>query len=466
MSNHHPDELGEESHTATIPRSLSVRGQDEPSIRTILGSVAIVGYPNVGKSTLINRLTATREAVVHAQPGVTRDRKELTVEWLGEHFAVIDTGGIDAGDPSPMQKQIAKQAEAAIAEADLVLFIVDASRGISAGDEELAQLLRLSRTPVIVIANKLDDPRKDLLALEFHALGLGDPTPISALHGVGTGDLLDEIVARLRLLDCARDERIADEIGVAILGRPNVGKSSLLNSILGDSRAIVSEIPGTTRDSIDIRLERDGVAYRLIDTAGLRRKRVHRQQIEFWSEIRSLYAAKRADVALVLIDASEGVVDQDLHVADQARKAGCATIVVLSKWDIGDVDLEDVRLTMLDKLRQRPNLVVTSATSKRGLDRLLKMVDETFARYQSRVGTGELNRMLRDILAKREAPIVRGRRLKIYYGAQVQSRPPRFRLTVNDRARVTRDYAYFVENQLREALALQGVPVIIDFVDR
>ena len=466
MTNHHPDRGASHAPSATIPRAGSVRGQDEPAIRTVLGTVAIVGYPNVGKSTLVNRLTATREAVVHAQPGVTRDRKELTVEWLGEHFAVLDTGGIDAGDTSPMQRQIALQAEAAIAEADLVLFLVDATGGVTAGDDELAGILRRARTPVIVIANKLDDPRKDPMALEFHALGLGDPLPISALHGVGTGDLLDTIVERLRELGCAREERIADEIGVAILGRPNVGKSSLLNSILGDARAIVSEIPGTTRDSIDTRLERDGTAYRLIDTAGLRRKRIHRQDIEFWSEIRSLDAAKRADIALILIDASEGVVDQDLHVADQARKAGCATIVVLSKWDIGEIDLEDVRLTMLDKLRQRPNLVVTSATSKRGLDRLLRMVDETFARYSSRVGTGELNRLLRDILAKREAPMVRGRRLKIYSGAQVQSRPPRFRLTVNDRGRVTRDYAYFVENQLREALALQGVPVIIDFVDR
>ena len=451
------------------PRNRASRAAvevDEVTERTVLGRVAIIGYPNVGKSTLINRLTATRETVVHAEPGVTRDRKKLSVEWGGTYFEIIDTGGVDAADSSTMQQEIAGQARLAVAEADLVLFIVDATRGISAGDEEIADLLRRQRVPVIVIANKLDDPRRDAQALEFHALGLGDPVAISGLHGLGTGDLLDDVIQRLRDLNCARVERISDEINVALIGRPNVGKSSLLNALCGDERTIVSEIPGTTRDSIDIRLERDGQVYRLIDTAGLRRKRAHRQQVEYWSEVRSLEAAARADIALVLIDAAEGVVDQDLHVADHARKAGCATIVVLSKWDINEVELEDVRLRMLEKLRQRPNLVVTSAESGRGLDRLLRMIDETYVRYASRVGTGELNRMLRTIIEKREPPMVRGRRLKIYYGAQVQSRPPRFRFTVNDRTRVTRDYAYFLENQLREELGLQGVPVIIDLVDR
>jgi GTP-binding protein len=264
----------------------------------------------------------------------------------------------------------------------------------------------------------------------------------------------------------ARVERTTDEIGVCILGRPNVGKSSLLNALCDEERTIVSELPGTTRDSIDIRLERGERVYRLIDTAGLRRHRAQRQQVEFWSEVRSLEAARRADVALVLIDSTEGITEQDLHVADVARRANCATIFVLSKWDIAQLELEDVRHRLHRKARQRPPIVVTSALTKRGLERLMRVIDDVFDRYASRVGTGELNRILRDILATREAPLVRGRRLKIYYGAQVQARPPRFRLTVNDRGRVTRDYAYWLENQLREALALQGVPVILDLVER
>ncbi len=228
----------------------------------------------------------------------------------------------------------------------------------------------------------------------------------------------------------------------------------------------MSEIPGTTRDSIDIRLERGDHVYRLIDTAGLRRHRAQRQQVEFWSEVRSLEAARRADIALVLIDSTEGITEQDLHVADVARRANSATIFVLSKWDIAQLELEDVRERLHIKARQRPPIVVTSALTKRGLERLWRVIDDVYARYTSRIGTGEFNRLLRDILATREAPLVRGRRLKIYYGAQVQTRPPRFRLTVNDRSRVTRDYAYWLENQLREALALQGVPVILDLVER
>ena len=293
------------------PRAEQIRGEAE-GLRTLIGTIAVVGFPNVGKSTLVNRLTATRETVVHEQPGVTRDRKELVVEWGGAAFAILDTGGVDAGDPGAMQGQIADQARAAVAEADLVLFVVDARAGIGPGDEELADLLRRARKPVILVANKLDDPRRDPEAFEFHKLGLGEPLPLSALHGVGTGDLLDLIVETLRGIEGAeRVERLGDEIGVAILGRPNVGKSSLLNALLGQPRTIVSEIPGTTRDSIDIRLERGDRAYRLIDTAGLRRKRRHRQDVEFWSEMRSLDAARRADVALMLVDSSQGVVDQD-----------------------------------------------------------------------------------------------------------------------------------------------------------
>ena len=307
----------------------------------IIGTVAIVGFPNVGKSTLINRLTESRQAVVHETPGVTRDRKELLADWNGKHFLLIDTGGVDDLATDPFSPEIAKQARAAIAEADLVLFVVDARHGITPGDEELAVTLRAAKKPVIVLANKIDDPRKDLEAVEFHKLGLGDPFPLSALHGHGTGDLLDRVV---ELLPGQGPVQVGDEaIRVAILGRPNVGKSSLLNALVGAERVIVSDVPGTTRDTVDTILERDGRVYQLVDTAGLRRKRKQRQGIDYYSELRALEAAERADVALVLIDASEGIVDQDLAVADVARKAGNSTLVVLAKWDETEVTIEDVR---------------------------------------------------------------------------------------------------------------------------
>ncbi len=429
----------------------------------ISGTVAIVGFPNVGKSTLINRLTATRTAVVHETPGVTRDRKELLCEWSGTWFRLIDTGGVDRADTGPFGPQIAAQAREAIEEADLVLFVVDAKVGITPGDEELAEILRTSRRPVIVLANKLDDPRRDLEALEFHRLGLGDPIPISALHGHGSGDLLDLVVSSLP----GRGEQPVGEeaIRVAILGRPNVGKSSLLNALLGRERVIVSEVPGTTRDSIDTVLRRDDDStFVLVDTAGLRRKRKQRQGIEYYSELRALEAAERADVALVLIDASEGIVEQDLAVADVARKAQCATVVALSKWDVTEIRLEDVRPQLLARLRQRPPIIAISAKSGRGLERLLAMIESVFERYAGRISTAQLNKALQELREARQPPGRRGRRLNLLYGTQVSSRPPRFRLFVNDRTLVTRDYGYWVENELRARFGLEGVPVSIDFV--
>ena len=429
----------------------------------ISGTVAIVGFPNVGKSTLINRLTATRTAVVHETPGVTRDRKELLCEWSGTWFRLIDTGGVDRADTGPFGPQIAAQAREAIEEADLVLFVVDAKVGITPGDEELAEILRTSRRPVIVLANKLDDPRRDLEALEFHRLGLGDPIPISALHGHGSGDLLDLVVSSLP----GRGEQPVGEeaIRVAILGRPNVGKSSLLNALLGRERVIVSEVPGTTRDSIDTVLRRDDDStFVLVDTAGLRPKRKQRHDIEYYSELRALEAAERADVALVLIDASEGIVEQDLAVADVARKAQCATVVALSKWDVTEIRLEDVRPQLLARLRQRPPIIAISAKSGRGLERLLAMIESVFERYAGRISTAQLNKALQELREARQPPGRRGRRLNLLYGTQVSSRPPRFRLFVNDRTLVTRDYGYWVENELRARFGLEGVPVSIDFV--
>jgi len=430
----------------------------------LVGTVAIVGFPNVGKSTLVNRLTATRTAVVHETPGVTRDRKELVCEWNGQHFLLIDTGGVDIADRSELTRSIADQAHAAIAEADLVLFVVDAQAGVMPGDEELAAILRSSHKPVFVLANKIDDPAQDTLALEFHRLGLGDPVPISALHGHGTGDLLDAIVT---ILPGSGRRQVGEEaIRVAILGRPNVGKSSLLNALLGEERVIVSEQPGTTRDAIDTVLQRGETTFVLVDTAGLRRKRRQRQGIEYYSELRALAAAEQADIALVLVDASEGLVDQDLAVADVARKAQCATIVVLSKWDITETKLEDVRPRLEARLRQRPALVTISAKTGRGITRLLDRIETLFEKYSDRIPTPELNRFLKELRESREPPSRRGRRLNLLYGLQTQTRPPRFRFFVNDPGLVTRDYGYWVENQLRARYELEGVPVSIDFVRR
>jgi GTP-binding protein len=433
-------------------------------VSQLIGTVAIVGFPNVGKSTLVNRLIGSRTAVVHDAAGTTRDRKELVCEWNGKEFLLVDTGGVDIADPSPVTRQIAEQARIAIRDADLVLFVVDARAGVTPGDEELAQILRASKRPVLLLANKIDDPSQEALALELHRLGFGDPFPVSGLHGTNVGDLLDELVARL---PGSGPARAGDEaIGVAILGRPNVGKSSLYNRLVGEERTIVSDVPGTTRDTVDTLVERDGRTFVLVDTAGLRRKRRQRQGIEYYSELRALQAAERADVALVLVDASQGIVEGDLNVFDVARKAHCATLVVLSKWDIGRVTIEEIRPELQRRLRQRPAFITVSAHTGRGVSRLLEKTAELFDRYAARVPTGELNRFLGELKEQRQPPAKGQRRLNLLYGAQVASRPPRFRFTVNDPGLLTRDYAYWVENQVRERFELEGVPVAIDFRKR
>lgn len=430
----------------------------------LAGTVAVVGFPNVGKSTLVNRLAAVREAVVHATPGVTRDRKRVVGEWCGQHFALVDTGGVDVTDGSPLTQAVVEQARAAVAEADLVLFVVDGQVGVTAGDEDVAQILRHASAPVIVVANKIDDPGRASDALEFHRLGLGDPFAVSAVHGHGTGDLLDEIV--LALPGSGEATPSDEAIRVAILGRPNVGKSSLLNALLGTERVIVSDTPGTTRDSIDTVLERGVRTFVLVDTAGIRRKRHHRRDIQFFSEVRARQAAERADVALVLVDASEGIVDQDLRVADIARSCGCATLVVMSKWDITTSGIEEARVRLESKLRQRPGLVAVSSATGRGLERLLDRVEDLFDRSLLSIRTSQLNRFLGDLRDTRPGPSRAGKRLNLLYATQIGTRPPRFRIFVSDKALLTRDYAYWVENQLRERFDLAGVPVVIDFIGK
>ena len=327
------------------------------------GRVAIVGYPNVGKSTLVNRLTETRAAVVHETAG--RDARPQGARLRVERQALPPRRHRrrrprrSAADHA----SIAEQARAAIAEADLVLFVVDARAGVTPGDEEIAQILRNAKSQVILVANKVDDPRREHWMAEFHRLGLGDPFPLSALHGTGTGDLLDEVLDRLPGAGAIAE--VGEEaIRVAILGRPNVGKSSLLNALVGQERVIVSDVPGTTRDAIDTVLVRGEQTFRLVDTAGLRRKRKHRQGIEYYSELRALEAAERADIALVVIDAAEGIVEQDLSVADVAMKAQCATLVVLSKWDVGTIAIEDARGELRRRMRQRPPIRAVSVDER------------------------------------------------------------------------------------------------------
>jgi GTP-binding protein len=428
-----------------------------------LPKVAVVGYPNVGKSTLVNRLTQTREAVVHEQPGVTRDRKEIETEWNGRPFLLVDTGGVDMEEEDSLARAVQEQARNAIATSDVAVLVVDARTGLRPGDAELAKELQRATIPVIVAANKVDGPSAIPDAADFHALGLGDPVPVSAQHGLGTGDLLDRVAEHLEHTPERQEERA---LRLAVIGRPNVGKSSLVNAFLGEQRVIVSEQAGTTRDAIDTRLELDGREILLVDTAGLRRRGKVAGTVDYYAQLRSERAAERADVALVVCDAAEGVTSQDLSVAELAMKSGCATIVVLNKWDINDVELEDAKARVEKRIRLRPKVITASAKTGRNVRRLLHEALTLGDKAAQRIPTTDLNRFLSDIQATRQTPSVRGRRLKMFYMTQFEERPPRFAIQVSDRGRLTRDYAYFVENRLRERYGLEGVPLVIDYRER
>jgi GTP-binding protein len=439
--------------------------------------VAVVGYPNVGKSSLINRLTGTREAVVHERPGVTRDRKELDCEWNGRRFTLIDTGGVDFEDEDPLAGSIREQARAGIAEADVAVLVVDARAGVRPGDEEMADLLRRAPLPSIVAANKCDSIADLPLAAEFHRLGLGEPTAVSAAQGLGSGDLLDLIVALLPEGELEPDD---DTVRLAVIGRPNVGKSSLVNRFLGEERVIVSELAGTTRDAIDMPLLVGERKLMLVDTAGMRRQSKVADSVEYYTALRSQRAAERADVALVVCDAGDGVTAQDLRVAELAMKAGCATAIVLNKWDLQEhadsdtgrhLDLDHERARVASKLRLRPRVLTVSAKTGRHVARLLGEAIMLGDRMSGRIPTPELNRFLAEATQARQPPVgtrrgTGGHRLKLIYMAQIGERPPRFAIQVNSRARVTRDYAYFIENRLRARYGMDGVPLIIDFVER
>ena len=446
---------------------------------------AVVGVPNAGKSTLINRLTGSRVAVVHETPGVTRDRKTIETDWGGRPLRLIDTGGFDLGDRSDLAGSIRSQVKAALAEADAVVFVVDGRAGPLPGDYEIADVLRRSKLPTLLVANKVDDPRHEAELVGLYELGLGEPLPVSALHGSGSGDLLDELLAladRLAATEspvgeatdergeaAAGDEGSAEEpiaeIPVAIVGRPNAGKSSLLNALAGEERVIVNEAAGTTRDAIDTTVSRQGLTFRFVDTAGMR-KAAKVSGVEYYAYLRSLASLDRAHVAVVVVDATVGLGELDLQVAGEATRRGCATVLAVNKSDLAQPDLDEIGGIARRKLRQKPQALAVSAVTGQGLERLLKLVGDLESRYTAHIPTGALNRALASITEQRAMPGKGRKRLKIYYISQYQTAPPRFAVSINDRDLVTRDYGFFVENRLRQALGLDGVPLIIDFKGR
>lgn len=444
-------------HEVRVPAGSTVDA-DQPK-------VAIVGYPNVGKSTLFNRLAGRRDAVVDPVPGVTRDRRQGGAEWNGRAFQLIDTGGIDELDASDVGRQIAAQAVRGIEEADLVLFVVDVQTAPTAGDMEVLDRLRRSRRPLMLVANKVDGSAQEAAAQNLRSLGVGEVHAVSAQHGRGVGDLLDAVVAALPEAPEASGERERVP-AICILGRPNVGKSSILNALLGEERVVVHDRPGTTRDPVDTRIDVDGRPLVLIDTAGLRKRGRMSEDVEHYSQIRALQAAERSDVALVVADATEGLTDSDLSAVDRAARAHCATLLVMNKWDAAQPDLEHIRGRLRSKSRQRPPIEVCSARTGEGLHRLLPAALRLEERYRSRIPTHELNEALRELAVERPGPRRGARRLSLRYLVQTAEGPPAFRLDVNDRSLMTRDYGFWLENRLRQRFDLDGVPLDIEVRSR
>ena len=430
--------------------------------------VAIVGRPNVGKSTFFNKIAGHRVAIVEDIPGVTRDRIYADVEWMGREFTLIDTGGIDPRSDDALLSQMRHQAEIAIDMADVICFFCDAREGMTPDDEEVATLLRKTRKPVLLVVNKLDHAGLNDSLYEFYGLGLGEPIGISAANMLGLGDLLEEIVKNL---PPAQDEEEDEtdslhEIQLALVGRPNVGKSSLTNKLLGQDRVMVSDIPGTTRDAIDTHFESEwGGRYNIIDTAGIRRKRaIEEESLERYSVLRAIAAIRRCDVALLLIDAVDGVTEQDTKIAGIIAEEGKAVIVVVNKWDIPEKDtgtLENYRKKVLDDLKfmdYAPVLFISALTGQR-VNTVLDAVDQAYAQASKRVPTGMLNDVLGDAQIALQPPMSGGRRLKIYYGTQIGVCPPTFALFVNDEGLMHFAYQRYLENQLRKAFDFSGTPI-------
>ncbi len=435
--------------------------------------VAIVGRPNVGKSALFNRITRTQHAIVEETPGVTRDRIYASVEWAGRRFVLVDTGGIETGGERDfIQEMTMGQARAAIEQADVILFVVDTKAGLIPQDQDIADILRRSARPVILVVSKAEGARREDY-VEFYALGLGDPIPVSSVHGAGMGDLLDAIVAYLPEPAAgeageAGDLEAEPAVRVAVVGRPNVGKSSLVNAILGEERSIVSPEPGTTRDALDTPFVWQGRRFVIIDTAGMRRKARVRTPIERYSALRAARAVERCDVALVVADAAEGLAAQDVRIAGYADEAGRAAVIVVNKWDL--IRNEEGARARLAKiidvdlafLSYAPRVFV-SALSGEGVERLMGAVAKVADNHARRVTTSVLNEVLEEAQMRVEPPQDKGRRLRIFYGTQVGVRPPAFSLFVNDPDLVHFSYRRYLENRLRQAFDFEGTPVKLGF---
>lgn len=425
--------------------------------------VAIVGRPNVGKSTLFNKIIKKRVSIVDDLPGVTRDRLYWDAEWLNTEFTLIDTGGIELADTDHIMTKVKYQAQLAMAEADVILFVVDGKDGLVAADEEIAVLLRHANKPVVLAVNKIDNTQNAAAAYEFYSLGLGEPFAISAANLYNLGDLLDAVVAGFPQpkTDTATD----DQIKVAFIGRPNVGKSSLVNALLGHERVIVSNVPGTTRDAIDSRFTKDGVDFILIDTAGMRRKaKIEYESVERYSIMRSLRAVDRADVVLMVIDAVDQVTEQDKKIAGYAHEAGKASVIVVNKWDLVEKDsktslryTETIR-SELGFLQYAP-VVFVSALTKQRLSRLTELVKFTADQHAMRISTSVLNQVFEDAVAINPPPLANGKRLKIYYTTQASVKPPTFVMFVNQPEALHFSYLRFLENQLRAAFGFEGTPI-------
>lgn len=430
--------------------------------------VAVVGRPNVGKSTLVNRLAQTQDAIVHESRGVTRDRSYHDADWNGRTFTLVDTGGIE-----PMKSDdvfatsIRDQALAAAEEADAILFVVDGTVGVTEEDETVARLLKRVKKPTFLLVNKLDNPEREEERLwEFYSLGVGDPRPVSAVHGHGTGDLLDEVVAVLPE-EVEEDDPYGDLLSIAIIGRPNAGKSSLFNKVIGSDRSIVSDVAGTTRDAIDTIIERDGKHYRLVDTAGIRKKSTVYENIEYYSMVRGLRAIDRADVALLVVDSSIGVTEQDQKVAGLAIERGCALIVLLNKWDLlkDDRAREQVMETVARRLTMAPwaPQLRISALTGRSVERIWNLVEKAAASRASKVSTSRLNQFLTELREFGHTIVDGKRRLRMHYVTQTGVKPPTFTFFVNHADMVDDTYQRYIENRMRGAFDFEGTPIRLRF---
>ncbi len=430
--------------------------------------VAIVGRPNVGKSTIFNRIVGERVAIVEDEPGVTRDRIYSSAEWLNYDFNIIDTGGIEMSD-EPLLVQIRSQAEIAIQEADVIIFLTDGREGVTAADEEVAKLLYKADKPVVLAVNKIDNPEMHELIYDFYTLGFGEPYPVSGAHGRGLGDLLDAVAKHFpKEYGNDYDE---DVIKFCLIGRPNVGKSSLVNAILGEERVIVSDIPGTTRDAVDTFVTIDGQDYVVIDTAGMRKKGKIYERTEKYSVLRALKAIERSDVVLVVLDGAEGIVEQDKKIAGYAHEAGRAVVIVVNKWDAVEKDENTMR--EFEELIRREFLfldyapiVFLSAKTKRRLHTLIPMINLAAENHVRRVETSVLNDVIMDAVAMNPPPMEKGKRLKIYYTTQVAVKPPTFVFFVNDPELVHFSYERFLENRIRDAFGFEGTPIKVIFRER